>query len=406
MNNAMDNQKLLENYIENSEGILHLIPAWVPRAFLIPGRRLKLVSMDLYALGKQRGGITERWLASTTNADNGPGTPADEGLSYILIEDESKKSKILLKEAIELLGDQIIGNKVMEEYKGWMVLTKFFDVLNPIPFHIHQDDSHAAEVGRLGKPEAYYFPEQMNHIENNFPYTFFGLEPGTTRDDIKKCLAKWNEGDNRILNYSKAYRLERGTGWSVPPGILHAPGTLVTYEIQKASDVFAMFQSMVWGNSISWDQVIKDVPTEKQEDLNYLVDLIDWEINLDPTFKKNHFCSPKPVLKIDKMRAAGYEEYLIIYGLNEFSGKKLTVLPNSSVTIKDNAAYGLIAIQGYGTIGKYPLETPTQIQFGEITNDEYFITNDRANEGVTITNLSKSENLVILKHFGPIIPGS
>ena len=49
----------------------------------MPGGRLKLDPRDLYALGAHRGGIDERWFASTTNADNGPGTPPDEGLSYI-----------------------------------------------------------------------------------------------------------------------------------------------------------------------------------------------------------------------------------------------------------------------------------------------------------------------------------
>ena len=40
-----------------------------------PGRRLRLHPDDLYALGAHRGGINERWFSSTTNADNGPGTP-------------------------------------------------------------------------------------------------------------------------------------------------------------------------------------------------------------------------------------------------------------------------------------------------------------------------------------------
>jgi hypothetical protein len=175
----------------------------------------------------------------------------------------------------------------------------------------------------------------------------------------------------------------------------------VTYEIQKASDVFAMFQSLVAGNSIEWDLVIKDVPQDKQENLDYIVDLIDWEANLDPNFKEHHFYAPKPVKKIEEMHAVGYEEHNIIYGMEEFSGKRLTVFPGQSIVNKENAAYGLIAIQGYGTIDKLPLETPTQIRYGEITNDEYFITYEKAKAGVTFTNLSKAENLVILKHFGP-----
>ncbi len=66
-----------------ADGLLRLEPAWVPRTFMHPGRRLRLHPDDLYALGAHRGGINERWFSSTTNADNGPGTPADEGLSYV-----------------------------------------------------------------------------------------------------------------------------------------------------------------------------------------------------------------------------------------------------------------------------------------------------------------------------------
>ena len=74
-----------------------------------------------------------------------------------------------------------------------------------------------------------------------------GLEPGTTKADVRRCLENWNKGDNGILYLSRAYRLQPGTGWQIDPGILHAPGSLVTYEPQVNSDVFAMFQSEVEG---------------------------------------------------------------------------------------------------------------------------------------------------------------
>ncbi len=238
-------KELVKKELEKNKGVLRLAPAWVPRSFLMPGGRLKLDSRDLYALGAHRGGIDERWLASTTNAENGPGTPEDEGLNYIVIEEGNEKIKILLKEAIDLIGDQIIGKETMEQHQGWAVLTKFFDNLGPIPHHMHQMDEHAAQVGKIGKPEAYYFPIQLNFKENTFPYTFFGLEPGTTRNDVIRCLERWNEGDNGILYHSKASKLKPGTGWAVPPGILHAPGSLVTYEPQKNCDIYGMYQSMV-----------------------------------------------------------------------------------------------------------------------------------------------------------------
>ena len=41
------------------------------------------------------------------------------------------------------------------------------------------------------------------------------------------------------------------------------------------------------------------------------------------------------------------------------------------------------------------------IRFGQMTEDEFFVTIGAANDGLTITNLSSSEPLVILKHFNP-----
>src|SRR5438105_3877657 len=144
---------LVRQALEAHEGLLRLAPTWVPRSFLMPGRRIKLAPQDVYALG------------------------------------------------------------------------------------------------------------------NNFPSTFFGLEPGTTRQDVRRCLESWNQGDNLILNHSKAYRLQPGTGWLVPPCVLHAPGSLVTYEPQWGSDVFAMYQSMVEGRAVPWGLLVKDMPTDKHQDL-------------------------------------------------------------------------------------------------------------------------------------------
>src|SRR3954471_1441398 len=144
-------------------GLLRLEPAWVPRAFMHPGRRLRLHPDDLYAYGARRGGINERWFSSTTNADNGPGTPADEGLSYV----RANGSRFLLKEAVEQAGDLLLGKEAIARDKGWNLLCKFFDNMGPIPHHMHQDDAAAARVGRRGKPEAYYFPPQYNPTDNN-----------------------------------------------------------------------------------------------------------------------------------------------------------------------------------------------------------------------------------------------
>jgi hypothetical protein len=358
----------------------------------MPGGRLKLDPRDLYALGAHRGGIDERWFSSTTNADNGPGTPADEGLSYIVVGNGAEPKKILLKEAIETLGDEFLGAEVMATHGGWNVLTKFFDNLGPIPHHMHQMDEHARRVGRKGKPEAYYFPPQYNFKDNNFPYTFMGLEPGTTQDDVRRCLERWNQGDNGILYHSKAYRLKPGSGWHIPAGILHAPGSLVTYEPQVNSDVFGMFQSMVEGRAVPWDLLVKDVPPEYHHDLDYIIGMLDWEANVDPHFMQHHYFEP---------RAEGEDEKWVVYGTSDFSAKELTVRPGRSVTVRDRAAYGLIVTQGWGRVGGLEVETPTLIRYGQLTKDELFVTAGRAGQGVEVRNTSDREDLVMLKHFGP-----
>ncbi len=399
--NIQRKKDLLNKELIRNGGIFRLAPCWVPRAFMIPGGRLKLREKDLYALGTHRGGIDERWLASTTKADNGPGTPEDEGLSYIAILEDEKGEKILLKEAIDIMGDIILGEEVMKKFGGWMVLTKFFDNQGPIPFHVHLMDEHAQKVGMLGKDEAYYFPPQLNNRFNNFPYTFFGLEPGTTKEDIKRCLQNWNKGDNGILYYSKAYKLKPGTGWRVPAGVLHAPGSLVTYEVQKPYDLYSMFQSLVEDRPVSRDLLVKDIPNEFHYDFDYLVSVLNWEENTDPEFVRHHYVEPKPVKEEKEMVEEGYIEKWVVYGWKDFSAKELTVLPGRTVVIIDNSAYGAIVVQGRGVVNNLVVESPTLIRYGEMTQDEFFVTIDSARNGVKITNVSQTEDLVILKHFGP-----
>ena len=383
--------------LEAGEGILRLAPTWVPRSFLMPGRRLKLAPQDYYALGAHRGGIDERWFASTTPAAN-EGAPPDEGLSYVV---HDGKRAFTLRDAVEQEGVRLIGKAMWDRYHRWPVYSKFFDNLGPIPHHMHQNNAQAAKVGQQGKPESYYFPPQLNYLGNNFPYTFFGLEPGTTKADIRRCLERWNEGDNGILNYSKAYRLQPGTGWLVPPCILHAPGSLVTYEPQWGSDVFAMYQSMVEGRYVPWSLLVKDVPKDKHQDLDYLVDQLDWEANVDPHFKDHHYLEPIPVADT---ASEGYVDRWIVYGKVDgqelFTAKELTINPGVKVTIKDKGAYGLTAVQGSGRIGKHRLQTPVMIRFGELTEDEYFVSYDAARQGVVFENTG-SEPLVTLRYFGP-----
>src|SRR5882762_11198157 len=86
----------VENELSRTGGLLRLAPNWVPRSFLQPGLRIKLHPDDTYAYGANRGGIDERWFASTTVTAN-EGRAADEGLSYCVV----GKERFTLRKAVE-----------------------------------------------------------------------------------------------------------------------------------------------------------------------------------------------------------------------------------------------------------------------------------------------------------------
>ncbi|HLT08451.1 MAG TPA: hypothetical protein VK014_13050 [Cyclobacteriaceae bacterium] len=395
---------LAKKALEQGQGILRLTPTWVPRSFCVPGRRIKLHPDDYYVLGGERGGIDERWLSSTTPAENGPLTGKNEGLSHIVYQDGDKEEIFLLKDAIDELKGEIIGDRIWNEYESWPMYSKFFDNMGPLPHHIHHNDEQAAKIGQKGKPEAYYYPPQLNNHGGDFPYTFFGIAPGTTKEQIKECLKNFTKGDNKITMYSQAFPLIPGTGWDVPPGMLHAPGSLCTYEPQKASDVFAMYQSLVNEAIIPEELLWKGTPKDRIGDYDQLMEVIDWELNTNPNLLETRFMEPIPVKDDKEMISEGYIEKWICYRSTAFSAKELTVLPGQTVTIKDAAAYGLIMMQGHGKMGVWDIETPTMIRYGQFTNDEFFVSEKAAQEGVTIVNPSKTDPIVMLKHFGPDNP--
>jgi len=383
--------------IEEGEGILRLAPTWVPRSYLVPGRRLKLDARDLYAYGADRGGIDERWIASTTFAMNENRTP-DEGLSFVI----SGRDRFKLKDAVAAEGERIVGKAIWTKYKRWPVYSKFFDNMGPIPHHLHQSEEQANLVRREGKPEGYYFPPQLNATFGNFAHTYFGLEPGTTKEDIRNCLARWNEGDNNILSFSKAYKLVPGTGWMVPTRILHAPGSLLTYEPQWGSDVLSMFQSMVDGRQVKHDLLTQDVPPNRHDDLDFIADMVDWERNTDPNFKSKHYIEP---VVASGSEQEGYVDRWVVYGTiageQKFSAKELTVQPGQSCLLRDGGASGLIVTQGHGRVGKLEVDCPAVIRFGQMTQDELFITAEAAAGGVLVVNNSQTDPLVVLRYFGP-----
>jgi len=384
---------IIERALEEGRGVVRLLPNWVPRSFCRPGRRLRLHPDDYFALGLERGGIDERWFSSTTPADNGPLTPENEGLSFLVTRDGTERARLI--DAVSEFKGALIGEKLYEKYGRWPMYSNFFDNKGPLPHHIHHNDEYAAKVGESGKPEMYFFPAQYNNYGAEFPFTFFGLNPGVTKEEVKAALMAFSKGDNRLTSLSRAYAIDVDTGWDVPPGILHAPASMCTYEPQFASDVYAMYQSVLYFDHAVPEALLwKNCPPERVGDFDYLIEVMDWEKNVDPCFFQNRRMLPVPVGETE-----GYIDEWICYKCSTVGARRLTVLPGRSIVFKDKVAYGLLCVQGFGRINGMELSSPSMIRFGEQTHDEYFVTEAASKEGVRIENLSEGEPLVILRHF-------
>lgn len=380
---------IVENALSKGNGILRLEPAWVARDFLPPGRRLGLKEEE-YEVG-ERGWISERWIGSTTKADNRVGPP-DEGLSYINTGDGERMT---LKEAVEVAGPAIMGAEYAQAHKGLGRLAKIYDYAARIPFHLHQMKKDAALVGANPKEEAYYFPGGLDMGAH--PETFFGVHPYIADqkkyDILLPYLVDWK--DDLILRHSRAYLLVPGEGFHLPSGVLHAPGTALTIELQEDSDVFAMLQALVAGKIISKDLLFKDVRKEDREAQGerVLLSQINWEISGDPYFFENRHMAP---VLVEETRQAGGEETWIYYNTTKFSGKRLVVRPGEQFVSRDKGVYNILVWRGRGSFAGLDVEA------GHFGFDELLVTCARATEPFIVENTG-SVDLEILKFFGPDI---
>lgn len=387
-------QKVREVF-EQGQGIFRMMPNFVPRCFSKPGHRLRLHPDDYFALGMKRGAMKERWFSSTIVANNGPYAAEDEGLSYIALNQDGSE-KVALRDAIQELGAEIIGQELMDTYGGWPMYSKFFDNNVPLFHHLHLDNEAAARVGRLGKPEAYYFPPQLNNHLGEFPATYFGFDPDVKKEEVRACLECFEDRDNRITELSRAYRIELGTGWYTPAGVVHAPGSVLTYEPQWNSDVNSVYENVTADEVNSITSLNENCPDDKKDDIDYIMSLMDWDANVDPHYRKKYFRPP-----VETDAPEGAIEKWVVYANPWVGAKELTVLPGQTVTIKDAAAYGCITVQGHGTFGPHDCEAAIMLRYGQMSADEFFVSEKAAKEGVVISNHSKVEPLVILKHFAP-----
>jgi hypothetical protein len=408
MEKRAEKKAWVEGVLKEQNGMARLAPAWVSRVFLPPGKRLGLPD-DAYDVG-ERGYITERWIASTTPAEN-PIYTENEGLSFLAADqntgNDSHKGEtlsVLLKEAVELCPEAILGEEYSKTHKGLGRLPKIFDNGDRLPFHIHQMQKDASKLGKKSKDESYYFPE--NVPLGPHPETFFGLHPYIVQEKRYDLVLQyledrtgdpekgWEHSDG-LLALSRAYLNVPGEGFHLPPGILHAPGSALTIELQEDSDVSAMFQGRLAHKLLDKGVLTRDVPPEElaSEGMMALIHQLDWDANGDPYFYENHHIPP---VQVEGSEQPGGREWWIFYNTRKYSGKKLVVKPGQTYFSKDRGVYDILVWDGRGTFG------PFDIEGRNCRRDEILVTRDAAARGVKIVNTG-TEDLAIIKFFGPDI---
>jgi hypothetical protein len=380
---------LLEKELGSKNGFLRLKASWVARDFLKPGRRLGLQEQD-YAVGK-RGFICERWLASETEADNSVKHP-NEGLSFLDIEGE----EILLRDAILACGELVMGADYASRHRGLGRLAKIYDFDSRIFFHYHQTTEDAAKLGRNSKEESYYFLTGVGL--GRHPETFFGVHPyivdqGLQYEILLPYLQKW-EGDG-ILKHSRAYMNVQGEGFHLQAGILHAPGTALTLELQESSDVMGVLQAEIDGVKQDKALLYKDIPSEelKAKGERAALDQLLWPENGDPYFYENHHTPPVDIPSPDP--SSGAEQW-IYYDSTKYSGKRLVVKPGKKFSCADRGVHNILVWRGKGRVNGL------EIEGGNFRADELLVSHARAVAGTSYENTG-STDLEVIKFFGPDI---
>jgi hypothetical protein len=379
--------------VKNGGGILRLKPAWVARDFMPPGKRLGLATED-YDVG-DRGFICERWFASVTHAENRVNVD-DEGFSYLEIDG----ADIHLKQACDEAGDLLMGAEYAKKHKDLDRLLKIYDFNCRIFFHLHQMDDDAAKIGMNSKEEAYHFLEADM---GPHPETFFGVHPYIVKENLQDdillpYLKEWN-GDDRMLQHSRAYMNIPGEGFHLPAGILHAPGTALTLELQESSDIMAVYQSKIGDVEIPKELLTRQLPRDevRKDGEMAALNVIDWEACADPYFYENHHIVPVMIeeTKTDK----GWQEW-IYYNTTKFSGKRLTLKPGASFFCKERGVFNIFVWRGAARIEGFNVKAG---DFGpDYCNDELLITHDKAVEGISLKNTG-DEDLILFSFFGPDI---
>ena len=164
-----------------------------------------------------------------------------------------------LQEIIEVYLEEIVGDKVLEEYGyEFPILLKIIDAKDNLSVQVHPDDETAAELHNArGKTEAWYILEADDGAK-----IIDGFNRDTTESELLQSIK-----DGNLENLLKYQNVKTGEFYFIPAGRVHGmcTGTAVV-EIQETSDITYRIYDYNRGNRELHTQYAVDVIDYKKND--------------------------------------------------------------------------------------------------------------------------------------------
>ncbi|MGQ9591824.1 MAG: hypothetical protein ACUVYA_16210 [Planctomycetota bacterium] len=399
----------IERAFERYDGLVLEVMGRVRRDFL-PGnwQSLGIHPSERALYGERFGDLAELWFHATEPAIGGYSQV--EGLTMV----KDPDATFFLRDAIAEHGREILGEEYHRKHGRLAMFTKIYSFTVNIFLHWHLNQTLAEAVHQLSKEEGYYFAPELFPYGKK-PFTYFGLKPSTTKEEVKAALAKraWDAGDTSLLEKCHKIHLKPGTGWLLGSLLIHGPGAVPTIEPQVMADNLVVgIPKLENGTPVTRDLLFRDLTQEFKENVDLLVEkTLDWEENCvsEEEWIRRHYLEPVPA---KGEQPPGVQDRWVVYGhfskkfRNEsFSSKELRLKPGTEHTVRDHGFTGAFVLAGSAVVssdGHPDVHVSALPPFWRETEVHRYAnalvwTADRARRGVRFRNIHPSQDFVLIR---------
>lgn len=196
---------------------------------------------------------------------------------------------------------------------------------------------------------------QLGHVISRL-----GFKPGTTREEVLAALKNFGVNDHmyELMNAFELHSHVRPVfrqkiflsaiqeGWTIPTGVVHAPGPWPTIEIQRSQDDFNFF---CWQLGCTLHGPKRETLREQlvlrglKDEADLMLQALDWERCVSPTFKADNH-RPSEILE----QGDWGRRYRTFF--DNFYGEGIELRPGANYTRRaDERPYAALLWSGRGT---------------------------------------------------------